>query len=301
MAKEWLTSAETQQLDITARDAVPLPRGIQAATEEENALRQKFEDATSKRDPATERTIKKATVGVLYTRPVKRLIFTANGCPPWFERLRRDLQKDSSTYLQPLQSISRLTRQRPDRFEEDRLQSKNYARDPIKLLPMGKDLLQKTRIAFLVDSTMKSSYNANNTLIDLIVMNMPCTFLSEMAEVTDKMFTPAAAETIPLLPFLVYSNIIDHLALRGTLRYFELGPALIHRRLRNGLCCCLSGDDVRHRHKDEEQESHYWYCIHVAPRLHVLTKTYTTILVSGARSRICKRPELLLRGTKSEN
>ena len=49
------------------------------------------------------------------------------------------------------------------------------------------------------------------------VMNMPCTSLSEMAEVTDKIIAPAAAETIPLPPILVYSNVLDHLALRGTL------------------------------------------------------------------------------------
>ena len=54
-------------------------------------------------------------------------------------------------------------------------------------------------------------------------MNMPCTSLSEMAEITDKILTPAAAETIPLPPILVYSNVTDHLALRATLKYFELG------------------------------------------------------------------------------
>ena len=52
---------------------------------------------------------------------------------------------------------------------------------------------------------------------------MTCTSLSEMTEVTDKIFTPAAAETIPLPPILVYSNVIDQLALRGTLKYFESG------------------------------------------------------------------------------
>ena len=40
-------------------------------------------------------------------------------------------------------------------------------------------------------------------------MNMPYTSLCEMAEVTDKIFTPVAAETIPLPPILVYSNVID--------------------------------------------------------------------------------------------
>ena len=141
---------------------------------------------------------------------------------PWFERLRRDLQRDNSSYFQPLQPANKPTRQRQGRFAEDRLQSKNYARDPITLLPMGKDLSQKTRRALFVDSIIKSSYNANNTLMDVRSMNMPFTSLSEMAEVTNKIFTPAAAETIPLPPILVYSNVIDHLALRGTLRYFDI-------------------------------------------------------------------------------
>ena len=202
VTKEWLTAAEMRQLDITARDAVRLQREIPAATDKENPLRQKFESAISKGDQGTQRTIEKATIGVPCTRPVKRPIFTASGCPPWFERLRWDLQKDNSTYLQPLQPTNRLTCQQLARFAEDRLQTKNYARDPITLLSMGKDLLQKTKSAFFVDSTIKSSYNARNTLMDVRLMNMPCTSLSEKAEVTNKIFTPAAAETIPLPPIL---------------------------------------------------------------------------------------------------
>ena len=211
--------------DAAIRQAVRLQREVPATTVEGSLSWEKVESATSKGDQATQRTIEKATIGVLYTRPVKRPIFTANGCPPWFERLRRDLQRVNSSYTQPLQPANKLTSQRPGRFAEDRLQTKNYGRDPITLLPMGKDLLQKTRIALFVDSTIKSSYNANNTLKDVRLMNMPCTSLSEIAEVTDKIFTPAAAETIPLPPILVYSNVIDHLALRGTLRYFEIENA----------------------------------------------------------------------------
>ena len=107
VTKEWLTASEMQQLDITARDAVRLQREIPTATHKKNPLRQKFESATSKGDQATQRTIEKATIGVLYTRHVKRSIFTANGCPPWFERLRRELQQDDSTYLQPLQPTNK--------------------------------------------------------------------------------------------------------------------------------------------------------------------------------------------------
>ena len=99
VAKEWLTTTEMQQLDITARDAVRLQREVPATTVERSPSRQKFESVTSKGDQATQRTKEKATIGVLYTSPVKRPIFTANGCPPWFERLRRILQRDNSSYF----------------------------------------------------------------------------------------------------------------------------------------------------------------------------------------------------------
>ena len=200
-----------------------LQREVPNMPDEENPPREKFASANSKGDQTTQRNIEKANIGVVYNRPVKPPIFTNDGgVPPWFERLRRELQNSNSTYLQPLQATNkRLARQRLGRFGESHLQSKNYARNPITLVPMGKDLLQKTRIALFVDSTIKSSYNSNNTLMDVRLMNMPCTTLNEMAEVTDKMFTPAAAETIPLPPILVYSNVIDHLALRGSLRHFD--------------------------------------------------------------------------------
>ena len=55
------------------------------------------------------------------------------------------------------------------------------------------------------------------------VMNMPCTSLEDMLEVTCKILDPAAAETIPLPSILIYCNVLDHIGLRGTLRYFEDG------------------------------------------------------------------------------
>ena len=201
VTKELLTATEIKQLDITARDAVRLQREVPNASNEENPLRQKFESATSKRNYATQRImkkIKKANIGVLYTRPVKQPVFTNDGTPPWFDRLRRDLQRDDSSYLQPLQAMSkRHTRQRPGRFAENQLQTNNYARDPITILPMGKDLLQNARIALFVDSTIKSSYNGNNTLMDVRLMNMPCTSLTEMALVTDKVFTQRRLRQYP--------------------------------------------------------------------------------------------------------
>ena len=53
-----------------------LQREIPKASDEENPSRQKIESATSKGDFATQRTIEKANIGVLYTRPVKQPIFT---------------------------------------------------------------------------------------------------------------------------------------------------------------------------------------------------------------------------------
>ena len=300
--RELLTATEVNQLDITARDAVRLQREVPKTADEENPPRPKFESATSKGDYATQRTIEKANIRVLYTRPVKQPIFTNDGTPPWFERLRRDLQRDDSTYLQPLQTISeQLTRQRPGRFGENQLQTKNYARDPITLLPMGKDLLEKTRIALFVDSTIKSSYNANNTLMDVRLMNMPCTSLSKMTEVTDKMFTPEAAETIPLSPMLVYSNVIDHLALQRTLRYFDMQ----HNRFTEGFVTdevvayveTMSNIANRMRNKKPKTDT-----VFVSPpRVHTSPKSIATILVSGARSFLCKGLAFLYCSAKPQN
>ena len=231
-------------------------------------------------------------IGVLYTRPVKQPIYTTNVTPPWFERLRRDLQRDNSSYLQPLQPPNeRLVRQRPGtgRFAENQLQTKNYARVPIALLPMGIDLLQKTRIAFFVDSTIKSSYNANNTLMDVRLMNIPCTSLDEMAEVTDKIITPAAAETIPLPPILVYSNVIDHLALRGTLRYFDMQHARFTEGFVNDKVVAyvetMSG--IATMMKDKKKQIRV-PIVCVTPWVDISPKSITAILVSGARSILCK-------------
>ena len=144
-----------QQLDITANDAVRLQRKVPATAQEADPLEQKFEETTSKGDPATQRTIEKATIWVLYIRPMKKPVFTLDRYPPWFERLKRDLEKDNSTQLKPRQPANRLTRQGPGRYDEKRLRTKNYAKDPVTMLPMGKDLLQRTRNASFVDSTMK--------------------------------------------------------------------------------------------------------------------------------------------------
>ena len=79
---EVLTNAEKRQLDITARDALRLKREIPTTTSPEDPLQQKFEVATGTGDLASRQKIEKATVGVLYNRPVKKPVFTRDGCPP---------------------------------------------------------------------------------------------------------------------------------------------------------------------------------------------------------------------------
>ena len=145
--------------------------------------------------------------------------------PPWFERVKEDLHKDKSPFVKPLPSKVKLGTQQPVRYVEQLLQSRNFKRDLTTLLPMGKEILQKTRIALFIDSTMKATSNMSNTLMEARVINLPCSSLEDMAEVTCKVIGPSAnpAETIPFPPLLIYSNVIDHLALRGTLKYLEGG------------------------------------------------------------------------------
>ena len=61
----------------------------------------------------------------------------------------------------------------------------------------------------------------NNPMIDVRVNNMRGSSLEDMIEVTCNVFNPAATETIAFTPLTVYCNVIDHMALRGTLKYFE--------------------------------------------------------------------------------
>ena len=50
------------------------------------------------------------------------------------------------------------------------LKTKDLQRDPATKLPIGKEVLQKTRIALFVDSTMKVTTNMKNNMMDVKVM-----------------------------------------------------------------------------------------------------------------------------------
>ena len=158
---------------------------------------------------------------------------------------------------------------------------------------MGKNLLQKTRIALFVDSTIKSLYNSNKTLMDVRLMNMPCTTLNEMAEVTDKMFTPAAAETIPLPPILVYSNVIDHLALRGSLRHFDtLSTRFTEGFVTDEVTAYI--ETMSHIATMMKNKKPNTGTVFVSPPgVHLSPEGVATILILGAGSILCNRLALL--------
>ena len=222
---ELLSQTEARQFDIATRDAVRLQREAKSGDPNSGIDDQKFNTATSKGDPENMRSLEKASIGMHYLRPVKKPTLLLDHIPQWFARVEEDLRKDRSSLMRPLSSRTRLDIQQPARYDQQMLRGRDFKRDLSALLPMGKEMLQKTRIALFMDSTMKATANMNNILIDVRVMNLPCSSLEEMAEVTCKVFGPTAnlSETIPFPPVLVYSNVIDHLALRGTLTYFEGG------------------------------------------------------------------------------
>ena len=142
---------------------------------------------------------------------------------PWFERVRGELHRDRSSLMKPHPASVNLAKQRQGSYDEQLISNRDYARDLTTFLPIGKDVLQKTRIAFFIDSTMKATPNMHYTLMDVRVMNLPCTSLGEMAEVTCNVCGPTSnyTETIPFPSLLIFSNVIDHLAVRGTLKHFE--------------------------------------------------------------------------------
>ena len=92
LSRELLSASESQQLDITAGDAVRLQRDVPATAEKTDPNLLKFKTLTNRGDPEAVRTLEKATIGAHYLRPFKREVFQPDRFPPWFEKLRFDLR-----------------------------------------------------------------------------------------------------------------------------------------------------------------------------------------------------------------
>ena len=187
-----LSTSEAHQLDITASDAERLQREIPVTAENLTDLL-RFETVTSKEDAEAVRTLERATIGAHYLRPVKRAVFHPDRYPKLFERLRSDLRSDNFPYIKPLPSHVKLSKQQAGRYAGSLFRNKDFMRDPVTLVPNGKEVLQKTTIVSFVDSTMKSSSIMNYTLMDVRVLNLLCFTLENMTEMIYKNFGPAAA------------------------------------------------------------------------------------------------------------
>ena len=73
-------------------------------------------------------------------------MFSTDRCPPWFNRLQAELERANTSYLR---TPNKFVRQRPSCFDQDRLQSENYARNCNHNTPHGKRLITEDQDSFL--------------------------------------------------------------------------------------------------------------------------------------------------------
>ena len=193
--------------------------------------------------------------------------------------------------MKPLPARVNLAEQRPARYDEQLFSNRVYARNLTTLLRMVKHVLQKKRIAFFIDSTMRATSNMHYTLMDVRIINFPITSPREMVEVTCKVFGPTSnhSETIPFPPLLISSNVIDHLATRGTLKHFEGGK----RRLKEDRMTAEIVAYVDSMRKVIRQvQSRGAGALRLTPWICLSSETTATILVPGYRSRLRTNIEL---------
>ena len=81
LTTELISRAETYELDLTAKDAVRLQRGVLPGTDAPQQQLQKFERAHSKGDPEAVKSLEKATIGMHYVRPVKKHVLLTDRTP----------------------------------------------------------------------------------------------------------------------------------------------------------------------------------------------------------------------------
>ena len=127
---------------------------------------QKFERATSQGESENVKSLEKATIGVHYLRPTKNPVLLLDRIPPWFERMK-ELHREKSSLVRPVPAKVKLAEQRPAGYDEQLTNNRDYGRDLTSVLPMGKDVLQKTMIAFVIDFTMEATSNMHPHAINL--------------------------------------------------------------------------------------------------------------------------------------
>ena len=120
-----------------------------------------------------------------------------------------------------------------------------------------------------------------------------------MIEVTIKVFGPAATETYSFFPLLIFCNVLFHITLRGTLRYFD--PK--HEKMTEGymtheVTAYVKAPRNNEKAKQSPKEkahkrSRFWF----PARQDLPSETLAAISMFSTGSSICPIPMLLHRGT----
>ena len=133
--------------------------------------------------------MKKMNVSVFLGRPLRAAHSQASE-PAWLSRAVNILPGVEDNYLDSL-NID-LRNQFEDRYTlltgETFAINSRYARDLEAQLPMPKERLQRARYVLVVDSTILKNVPIDNVLSDLMVMTIPLSRITEMAEMVVAMF-----------------------------------------------------------------------------------------------------------------
>ena len=99
---------------------------------------------------------------------------------------------------------------------------------------------------------------------------------------------------------MVYSKVLDHLALRVTLKKFEPEHKRFTERFMTDEATALCRNDGKHSPHSDNQEHDGWSHLRLSPWLHVPTETLTTVHVSNKGDGIRAMPCIQHRGTQPE-
>ena len=122
---------------------MPLQREARSGTQDSGSDSRKIETATSRGEPQNMKILENASIGMHYLRPVKKPTLPLDRIPLWFERVGEELHRDRSPFVKPLPSKVKLSNQRPARYDEQLLRSRDFMRDLTTLLPMRKRYSRK--------------------------------------------------------------------------------------------------------------------------------------------------------------
>ena len=95
-----------------------------------------------------------------------------------------------------------------------------YACNLRSLKPLLKAALQRARYCMAVDSTCRSDLPIDNLMPDVLVLTMPLSRFTEIAEMVGAMYDPnlRGSQKEPPPQRVIFANLLDHMACEGLLR-----------------------------------------------------------------------------------